>query len=124
MINGYQDLPKFTKSSPVSMKIVPIDDIPVFQRAIRFPPKEQNVINAQVSDWIENNIVVESSSDYANNVVLVKKKNGSQRICVYFRMLNRKINKEHYPLSIIEYQIGKLQSGSFSRTLEKWIFSL
>lgn len=74
MINGYQDLPKFTKSSPVSMKIVSIDDIPVFQRAIRFPAKEQNVINAQVSDWVENNIVVESSSDYANNVVLVKKK--------------------------------------------------
>ncbi|GFT87764.1 tigger transposable element-derived protein 6 [Nephila pilipes] len=49
--------------------------------------KKQKV-NEYVEEWLEQGITRPSSSEYTSPVVLVKKKNGDSRICVYYRKLN------------------------------------
>lgn len=59
-----------------------------------------------------------STSEYASPVVLVKKKNGSTRLCVDYRELNKKIVKDRYPLPLIEDQLDRLQGATLFSVLD------
>lgn len=54
----------------------------------------------------EDKIIRPSNSEYASPIVLVKKRNNDYRMCVDFRQLNKYIERENYPISIIEDAIG------------------
>lgn len=75
-------------------------------------------MNAQIDEWKEEGIIRESVSDFASPVVLVKKKNRSHRLCVDYRMLNKKIIKDRYPLPLIEDQLDRLQSARVFSTID------
>ena len=59
-----------------------------------------------------------SHSDYANSIVLLKKKNGPTRICVDYKQLNKKIVKDRYPLPLIEDELDSLQGAKIFSTLD------
>lgn len=59
-----------------------------------------------------------SLSEYASPVVLVKKKNGTYRLCVDYRRLNQKIIKNRYPLPLIDDQLDRLQGAKIFTTLD------
>lgn len=67
---------------------------------------------------MDSGIAKPSVSDYASPIVLVKKKNGSNRICVDYRALNKKIIKDRYPLPLIEDQLDKLQDARVFSTID------
>ena len=69
---------------------------------------EHKEVDTQIDQWLNEGIIQTSVSDYANPIVLVKKKNGETRICVDYRKLNEKVVKTRYPLPIIEDQIDFL----------------
>lgn len=51
-------------------------------------------------------------------VVLVRKRDGSARLCVDYRLLNKKIIKDRYPLPLIEDQLDLLQGTRVFTTLD------
>ncbi|KOC60082.1 hypothetical protein WH47_09453, partial [Habropoda laboriosa] len=61
---------------------------PVYQRPRRLCPQEKTEVNEQTDPWVKGGIVRLSHSNYASPIILVKKKNGSTRICVEYRQLN------------------------------------
>lgn len=67
---------------------------------------------------MRDGIVQPSLSEYASPVVLVKTKDDSVRLCVDYRLLNRKIGNDRYPLPIIEDQLDLLQNARFFTTLD------
>jgi len=69
------------------LNIVLKDDIPVYQRAHRLAISEQREIDIQINKWLSEGIIQTFYSDYASPIVLIKKKDGSTRICVVFRKL-------------------------------------
>lgn len=75
-------------------------------------------MNAQINEWLSDGIIQPSLSDYASPIVLTKKNDGSSRLCVDFRQLNKKIIKDRYPLPLIENQLDLLQSAKLFSTLE------
>jgi len=94
------------------------DDIPIYQRARRLAMSEQREVDIQINKWLNEDIIQTCCSDYASPIVLVKKKDGSTRICVDFRKLNEKIIKLRYPLPIIENQIDRLQGAKIFSTID------
>lgn len=79
---------------------------------------ERDIVNAQIEEWEKQGIVRPSASDFASPVVLVKKKDGSHRLYIDYRQLNKKIIKDRYPLPLIEDQLDQLQSAKVFSTLD------
>ena len=115
-INEYE--PDKAVETSVTMKLVLSDDDPVYQKARRLAVNERNIVNTQIEEWISRGIARPSSSDYASPIVLVKKKDDSYRLCVDYRLLNKKIIRDRYPLPLIEDQLDRLQAARVFSTLD------
>lgn len=116
LISNYK--PNVSAESPVSMKILLHDENPVVLGSRRMPQIELDEIDRQLNNWLDEGIIRNSQSDYSSPIVLVQKKDGTKRICIDYRQLNRKIIKDRYPLPLIEDQIDKLQNAKIFSTLD------
>ncbi|GFS75332.1 retrovirus-related Pol polyprotein from transposon 17.6 [Trichonephila clavipes] len=83
-------------------------DIPVCQRARRLSYSENLHVNDQIDGWLQQGIIRESCSDYCSPIVLCKKKDGNLRICIDYRKMNSKTDKDRYPLPLIEEVLDQL----------------
>jgi len=70
-----------------------------------------NVIDEQIEQWLDKVIIEESDSEFTSPVLLAKKNDGSQRLCVDFRRINKVIVKDHFPLPLIDDQLDRLQKA-------------
>ncbi|GFT15298.1 hypothetical protein TNCV_277991 [Trichonephila clavipes] len=116
LISNYE--PKKTETTNVCVhENYPESDIPVYQPARRLSFSENQDINKQIDEWLEQGIVRPSSSEYASPIVLVKKKDGTTRLYVDYRRLNRKLVKDRFPLPLIEDVLDRLQGAKVYTTL-------
>ncbi|KAL1257998.1 hypothetical protein QQF64_011242 [Cirrhinus molitorella] len=67
---------------------------------------------------LEASVIRESSSPYASPIVLVKKKDGSLRMCVNYRQLNAKTRKDAFPLPRIEESLDAMTGACWFSTLD------
>ncbi|CAH2220104.1 jg14835 [Pararge aegeria aegeria] len=81
---------------------------PVVYRPYRLSHHEREKVRVMVKEMLDAGIVRESASEYASPIILVRKKDGSLRMCVDYRMLNSITVKERYPMPIIEDEIARL----------------
>ncbi|KAL7825810.1 hypothetical protein SRHO_G00335480 [Serrasalmus rhombeus] len=102
----------------ISHDIPLLDEVPVRQRYRRVPPSEYEVVKAHINQLLEAQIIRESSSPYASPIVLVKKKDGSMRMCVDYRQLNSKTRKDAFPLPRIEESLDALSGSRWFSTLD------
>ena len=92
----------------VPHKIKTIDDAPVSQPYRRIPPHCLQEVNKLLQRLLDQGIITESNSPYASPVVLVKKKNGSIRLCIDYRKLNANTVRDSFPLPRIEESLEAL----------------
>lgn len=92
LIESYQ--PNKEREVNVKITIILKDDEPIYQKARRLSQFERDLVNAQIDEWERQGIVRLSTSDFASLIVLVGKKDGSHRLCMDYRMLNKKIIKD------------------------------
>lgn len=110
--------PLRTREPEMKMKIIVRDEEPVYQRPRRLSASEKEIVNKQIDAWLKAGIIRPSLSEYASPIVLVKKKNGTTRLCVNYRQINKKIIKDRYPLPLIEDQLTSLQAAKVFSTLD------
>lgn len=72
----------------ISHEIPLVDATPIRQRYRRIPPSEYEVVKEHINQLLGAQVIHESSSPFASPIVLVKKKDGSLRLCVDYRQLN------------------------------------
>lgn len=71
------------------------------------------------SQWLQDGIKRQTTSEYASTVVVVKRKDGTPRLCMNFKRLNENTMRDRYRLPIVEDQIDRLNGYNvFSR----WLF--
>ncbi|KAL2098386.1 hypothetical protein ACEWY4_007593 [Coilia grayii] len=102
----------------ISHQIPLVDDVPVRQRYRRIPPSEYEMAKAHINQLMEAQIIKESCSPYASPIVLVRKKDGSLRMCVDYRQLNARTRKDAFPLPRIEESLDSLAGARWFSTLD------
>lgn len=80
----------------------------VTQRAYRLPHHQKNAMKLLVSQLWQSKMIQPSMSPYSSPVILVKKKDGTWRLCVDYRQLNSNTIKNKYPIPIIEDLLDEL----------------
>ena len=81
-------------------------------------PRDFHEVKAHIQDLLTKGVVKPSYSPYAAPVVVVRKKNGSIRLCVDYRRLNSKTVKDAYPLPRIEESFNALAGAKYFTTLD------
>ncbi|GFV01214.1 retrovirus-related Pol polyprotein from transposon 297 [Trichonephila clavipes] len=102
-------------ASPQPFVFAITDDIPKFDIGTEIP---KQTLDKQIDEWIQNGVIEPCSSAYASQVLVVRKKDGSPRVCIDFRKLNRVLVKDHYPLPLIEDILDKLQDTRVFSTID------
>ncbi|GFW21148.1 retrovirus-related Pol polyprotein from transposon 17.6 [Trichonephila clavipes] len=109
LIQDYK--PEKTASTDVTMRIILKDEEPVCQHPRRLAFTERQEVNKQIEEWLNEGIIRPSSAEYTSPIVMVKKKDGSSRMCIDYRKLNQKLVKDKFPLPIIEDVLDTLQEA-------------
>ncbi|MCO5557160.1 hypothetical protein L7F22_010719 [Adiantum nelumboides] len=79
----------------------------------RISQAQQEEIMRQVNELVEKGMVRPSSSPFCSPVLLVQKKDGTYRMCVDYRALNRITIKNRFPVPGVEDLFDKLQGSIY-----------
>nr|GEV10132.1 putative reverse transcriptase domain-containing protein [Tanacetum cinerariifolium] len=85
---------------------------PVAQAPYRLAPSEMKESSEKLQELFEKGFIRPSSSPWGASVLIVKKKDGSFRICIDYRELNKLTVKNSYPLPRIDNLFDQLQGSS------------
>jgi hypothetical protein len=71
-----------------------------------------------VKDLLDSGCVRPSQSPFASPILLVRKANGSWRICVDYRGLNKATVKDKFPIPIVNELLDELQGANVFSKLD------
>ncbi|GJR31998.1 putative reverse transcriptase domain-containing protein [Tanacetum coccineum] len=108
-----EDLPGLPPTRQVEFQIdlVP-GDAPVARAPYRLAPSEMKELSEQLKELSDKGFIRPSSSPWGAPVLFVKKKDGSFRMCIDYRELNKLTVKNRYPLPRIDDLFDQLQGSS------------
>ncbi|GJW48182.1 putative reverse transcriptase domain-containing protein [Tanacetum coccineum] len=85
---------------------------PVARAPYRLAPSEMKELSEQLKELSDKGFIRPSSSPWGAPVLFVKKKDGSFRMCIDYRELNKLTVKNRYPLPRINDLFDQLQGSS------------
>ena len=115
MVNEFSDVfPDKSKSMPPEREIeFKIDLVPgtapIAKTPYRMAPAELKELKLQLQDLLGQGFIRESESPWGALVLIVKKKDGSFRLCIDYCGLNDVTVKNRYPLPHIDKLFDQLQ---------------
>ena len=104
--------------SHISHKISLTDNTPVNIPSYRLSRAEHAFVQQQVAELIKSGRIVHSTSPYSAPVVIIRKKNGTLRLCIDYRRLNAKTIKDAYPLPQIDFILDQFSGSQFFSTMD------
>lgn len=124
LIHNYE--PNAKTDVRTEIKINLLDNIPVCSKPRRLAPKEKKIVTQQLDEWLKEEIIRPSVSDYSSPVVVVPKKDGTYGVRIDYRKLNVKIMRDRFPMPLSEdcidalsrakiFSVLDLRNGLFSR---------
>ncbi|GJU25950.1 putative reverse transcriptase domain-containing protein, partial [Tanacetum coccineum] len=108
-----EDLPGLPPTRQVEFQIDLIPGVaPVARAPYRLAPSEMKELSEQLKELSDKGFIRPSSSPWGAPVLFVKKKDGSFRMCIDYRELNKLTVKNRYPLPRIDDLFDQLQGSS------------
>ncbi|GJT34042.1 putative reverse transcriptase domain-containing protein [Tanacetum coccineum] len=108
-----EDLPGLPSARPVEFQIDLIPRAaPVARALYRLAPSKMKELSEQLQELSDKGFIRPSSSPWGAPVLFVKKKDGSFRMCIDYRELNKLTVKNRYPLPRIDDIFDQLQGSS------------
>ena len=91
---------------------------PVFRPIYRLSPAERQEVEKQVADLLERGWINASKSPYGSPILFVQKKDGSLRMCVDYRALNKQTIKNRYALPRIDDLVDQLRGAKLFTSID------
>ncbi|GJW86365.1 putative reverse transcriptase domain-containing protein [Tanacetum coccineum] len=108
-----EDLPGLPPTRQVEFQIDLVPGAaPVARAPYRLAPSEMKELSEQLKELSDKGFIRPNSSPWGAPVLFVKKKDGSFRMCIDYRELNKLTVKNRYPLPIIDDLFDQLQGSS------------
>ncbi|GJU19843.1 putative reverse transcriptase domain-containing protein [Tanacetum coccineum] len=101
------------------IKLIP-GATPVAKPPYRLAPSEMEELSGQLKELQDKGFIRPSSSPWGAPVLFVKKKDGSFRICINYRELNKLTVTNRYPLPRIDDLFDQLQGSQFFSKTDLW----
>ncbi|GJU74428.1 reverse transcriptase domain-containing protein [Tanacetum coccineum] len=94
---------------------------PVCQKKRTFSPEKSGAVTKEVTEWVKAGIVRPVKyPTYISNPVLVKKCDGSWRMCIDFKNLNSACPKDYYPLPNIDCKVEAVMGFKYKCFLDAY----
>ncbi|KFK31785.1 hypothetical protein AALP_AA6G158000 [Arabis alpina] len=106
-----QGLPP-SRSNPFTIELEP-GTTPLFKAPYRIALAELADLKKQLEDLLDKGFIRPSTSPWGAPVLFVKKKDGSFRLCIDYRWLNRVTVKNKYPLLRIDELLDQLREATW-----------
>lgn len=98
------------------------DESPVYVKNYRLPQSQKLEINSQVEKLLRDDLIEMSVSAYNAPLIIVPKKsqdgNKKWRLCVDYRLLNKKLLPDKFPLNRIDEILDSLGKAQFFSVLD------
>ncbi|GJX90239.1 putative reverse transcriptase domain-containing protein [Tanacetum coccineum] len=108
-----EDFPGLSQTRLVEFQIDLVPGAaPVARAPYRLAPSEMKELSEQLKELSDKGFIRPSSSPWGAPVLFVKKKDGSFRMCIDYRELNKLTVKNRYPLPRIDDLFDQLQGSS------------
>ena len=95
-----------TTNDPIRCKMYPL------------PYATRETINSEIDDMIKLDVIEKSTSAYASPIVLVRKRDGSNRFCIDYRRLNKATVFDPEPMAKANDIYAKLKGKRFFTKLD------
>ena len=109
--------PRLRLTQP-AMRIETGDAAPIKLPYYKLGPADQDELKRQLKELLEAKLVRPSISPWGAPVLFVTKKNGSKRLCIDYRALNRVTKTDAYPLPRIQESLDRLGKSRFYTSLD------
>ena len=107
---------KLGRTNLIKHKINTGDHRPIRQHPRRVPLHLQEEAKGQVKKMLQEGVIEPSSSPWSAPVVLVRKKDGTYRYCIDYRMLNKVTVGDAYPIPRVSFD--QLEGAKWFSTLD------
>ncbi|KAK4312820.1 hypothetical protein Pmani_015831 [Petrolisthes manimaculis] len=132
------DIPGSCDHTLHDVQLVSEEVQPIRQRAFRLNPEKTTIMKKEVDFLLEHGLAEPSNSPWASPSLLVPKPDGTFRLCVDYRKVNKVTIPDSYPLPLIDdlidavgqakfltkidlqkgyYQIGLTEKANLARTI-------
>ena len=124
LLSEYQDVSAAITGMPPdrgvghTIPLLPGDHKPPARPLYRLSPLELQEVRSQVTDLLAKGLIEPSTSPYAAPILFVKKNDGSLRMCIDYRALNRITVRNQYPLPRIDDLLDQLAGASVFSSLD------
>ena len=107
-----EDLPGIPPDSEIDfqIKLTPRTE-PISKAPYRMAPLELKELKVQMEELVSKDFVKPSTSPWGAPVLFVKKRDGSLRLCIDYRELNKVTIRNQYPLPRIDDLFDQLQGA-------------
>ncbi|MFS7997765.1 putative nucleotidyltransferase, Ribonuclease H [Helianthus anomalus] len=108
-----EDLPSLPPPRSVDFRIDLVPGAtPVARAPYRLAPSQMQELSSQLQELLDKGFIRPSTSPWDAPVLFVKKKDGSFRMCIAYRELNKLTVKNRYPLPRIDDLFDQIQGAS------------
>ena len=107
----FSDIPG--RTNMIKHKVELTENNPVRFRPYPLPYAMREILKKEIEDMFSLGIIRESNSPFASPVVIVKKKDGSDRMCVDYRKLNKLTVADAEPMTAAEDLFQRLGKSKY-----------
>ena len=107
----FTDMP--SETDVIQHQIRLTDDMPIRCKPYPLPYAMREELRNEVDTMLEMGVVRPSTSPYASPIVMVKKKDGSNRVCVVFRKLHKITEVDSEPMTTAEDLFRRLSGKKY-----------